>query len=253
MQSVYEVAMRSIPGTRAQQQDYAFYQAGPDRVFAVVCDGMGGMDEGFTASAVATEKIKEQYCCKNPAESYSSFFMRSVEIIDECVYSLKNTQGERLNAGTTIVAAVIEDDRLYWLSVGDSRLYLLRENEIVQVTRDHNYFLSLNQLAQENRIDRREYEYEAARGEALISYIGMGGVQIADINEIPFRLMHGDTVLLTSDGLSKALPDWEILRILSGSDVASALDSLIDRSVEYSAAFQDNTTCIAIRFCEEQS
>ena len=245
----YTVAMRSILGTRDEQQDCSFYHSEANRVFAVVCDGMGGMAGGQIASAVAIERLKELFFTKDEKEDFPSFFLRAVDILDESVVCLKNKNGSRLSAGTTIVSVVIENNNLFWLSVGDSRLYLLRGSEIVRVTRDHNYFMSLDQMKKENAIDQNSYEAESRKGEALISFIGMGGVDIMDINEKPFRLIKGDTVLLTSDGLYKALTDDEILNLLDENDTETALNNLINKSVEWSTTFQDNTTSIIIRCC----
>ena len=249
MEAKYQIAMKSISGTRDEQQDCSFYHIDKNHVFAVVCDGMGGMAKGQIASSMSVEKIKSLFFSKSETEDYPSFFLRSVDILDEHILSLKNDMGERLSTGTTIVAVAIENDKLFWLSVGDSRLYLLREQEIVQVTRDHNYFMNLEQMKKENNINQSQYDIESKKGEALISFIGMGGIQIMDINKKPFHLINGDTVLLTSDGLYKALTDAEILNILNNDNVETALSDLINRSVERSMVFQDNTTCIVIRYC----
>jgi protein phosphatase len=245
MKGLYKVAMKSIVGTRDEQQDCAYYKKSVNGVFAVVCDGMGGMVDGQIASTVTVEKTKELYLSKDTTESIPAFFFRIVDILDERVCSLKNSEGERLTAGTTIVAAVIENNNLYWLSVGDSRLYLLRGTEIVQVTRDHNNFLSPDYTNHESKGDGKR----ASNKELLVSFIGVGGVELMDYNEKPFTMVQGDTVLLTTDGLYKALPDDEIRRLLQkNDDIEVAVHDLIEQSTKQSKGFQDNTTCIAIRF-----
>jgi len=248
MEPKYHIAMKSIAGTRDEQQDSSFYHADKNYVFAVICDGMGGMDEGHIASFMTVEKIKSLYFAKNEFEDYPSFFLRIVDILDENVMFLKNCDGKRISSGTTIVTAAIEDDKLFWLSVGDSRLYLIRNNEIVQVTRDHNYFMDLNKLKKDNKINQNQYETESKKGDALISFIGMGGIQIMDINKQPFRLIKGDTVLLTSDGLYKALTNEEILILLKNDNIEISANNLMEKSVEKSMIFQDNTTFIVIRY-----
>jgi protein phosphatase len=248
MDTQYDAAVKSIIGTRGEQQDRAFCRAEGGCVFAAVCDGMGGMSEGHIASGITIEKIKALYDAKNGEEAAPAFFLRVVDILDESVVSLKNGEGGRLEAGTTITAVIIEGNKLFWLSVGDSRLYLLRGGEIAQVTRDHNYFLSLNQMKDGKQIDQAQYDAESRKGGALISFIGMGGVEIMDINEKPFILQQGDTALLTTDGLYKSLPDSEILRLLSGGGAETALNSLIEEATNRAAKFQDNTTCVVIRY-----
>ena len=245
--SKYEITMKSIIGTREEQQDCAFYSAKENSVIAMVCDGMGGLDGGALASKITIEKLNELYENKNPDEALPEFFLKSVDILDEIIFRLKNQDGEKLDAGTTLVAAAIEGDNLYWLSVGDSRLYILRGSEFVQVTRDHNYFLKLNQMIKEKEINEKQYESESARGDALISFIGVGGIEVMDINNTAFKLLHGDIILLSSDGLYKALEDEEIAHILQMPNIEESMENLIATSSEKAQRVQDNTTCIIIK------
>jgi protein phosphatase len=242
----YEVALRSVIGAREEQQDYAYAHTDGAAVFAVVCDGMGGMEGGRIAGLTAAKKLKELYFSKTDEESYPAFFLKSVDILDECVLMLQNDEGKYLCAGTTIVTIAIEDDKLYWLSVGDSRLYILRDNEIVQATRDHNYFLNLDQMVREESITKIRYESEKQKGEALISYIGIGGVQVMDINGEPFLLHPGDIVLLASDGLYGSLPDEEILQCLREGGAERAADALI-KPAGNGSRFWDNATFVVVK------
>ena len=244
----YNAAMKSVIGTREEQQDCAFQIVNDRQVLAIVCDGMGGHESGGLASIVTIEKFKELYEKKDPAEPFATFYLNTVDILDELVFHLKNEQGERLGAGTTFVAAAIDDDELSWLSVGDSRLYILRNDEFVQVTRDHNYFLRLEQMKQEKEISEDQYQAEAVKGESLISFIGMGGIEVMDINHSPFKLLSKDTVLLSTDGLYKALSDKEIMKCLRKETADDALTALISNVEAKAHQFQDNTTCVVIKY-----
>jgi len=244
----YTIAQQSIIGTREEQQDCCFAHCTENHAFAVVCDGMGGLGYGSKASAVAVAKLRELLAQVQAQEPMPAFFLRAVDILDECVVNLKDNKGEKCNAGTTIVATAIDYDKLYWLSVGDSRLYILRGNEIARVTRDHNYLLSLKKMKQDAEINTLQFNQEAKRGEALISYIGMGGVQIMDINETPFQLLPDDIVLLATDGLTKVLCDEEILAIMRGSELKQALSTLVEQATKKAIRSQDNTTCVAIQY-----
>jgi len=244
----YTVAMKSIIGTRDQQEDCAFCSSDEKKVVAAVCDGMGGHECGKLASTVTIEKFKDSLAKKDLAESFPNFYLALVDILDELVFNLKNQKGERLGAGTTLVSAAIVNSDLFWLSVGDSRLYILRDNELVQATRDHNYFLRLNKMKQENEISDNQYETEAAKGEALISFIGMGGIELMDINHAPFKLQPDDTILLSTDGLYKSLSDEEIKQCLRTDNVEDALTSLLGKVEAKACRFQDNTTCVIIKY-----
>ena len=253
MKASYITMMKSVIGTRDEQQDSAFQKVGNESAVAIVCDGMGGLESGKIASLSATEKFKELYEKKDPGEAFPSFFLKAVDILDEFVSHLKNADGERLGAGTTLTAVAIENDMLFWLSIGDSRLYILRGDELVQVTRDHNYFLRLDQMLKEQEINESKYQAEAARGEALISFIGMGGIEVMDLSNTPFQLLPNDTLLLTTDGLYKALSDEEIKQCLCITDIEEAVMTLINKASENARKAQDNTTCVIIRYNEEVS
>ena len=98
----------------------------------MVCDGMGGMDEGDRASRLAATQFAEDYAehyRKNGEgkwEGLPEYLEEEAVKLDKMVHELTNLQGVRLNSGTTIVATIFEEDRLTWLSVGDSRIYLIR-------------------------------------------------------------------------------------------------------------------------------
>lgn len=240
--------MKSIIGTRDEQQDFACLRLDDKKVFAVVCDGMGGHQNGGLASFTASETLLELYERKDPLEPYSVFFQNVVHVLDENVYGLKNDRGKKLGAGTTLVAAAVEGDELTWLSVGDSRLYILRKNECVQVTRDHNYLLELERLKQEKKITESKYEKELSKGESLISFVGMGGISIHDINLKPFVLSPQDTLLLSTDGLHGTLTKDEILLCLNQSDAQEAARELLDKVESKENKYQDNTTFIVIKY-----
>lgn len=243
------VGASSIIGTRKNQQDSIYTSCGSDMAIAVVCDGMGGMEGGELASQLAIQILSQEYE-ERENQQIPEFYRRAVVHMDNGVSSLMRKDGEAMNAGTTVVSAVIQDDKLYWLSVGDSRIYIIRGNEFEQVTRDHNYKLRLDNLLQEELISQEEYLSRIAKGEALISYIGMGNVTLMDINPIPFQLCDQDVILLCSDGLYKRLEDEEIQKIVCKElpNVDKAAQKLTQVVMEKTTGSQDNTSVILMQY-----
>ena len=111
--------------------------------------------------------------------------------------------------GSTLAAAVIKDDELYWVSVGDSRIYLYRRGEMTQLTTDHDYARELAREAALGNISPEEAATHPQR-QALTSYLGLPFLSEIDRNEDPIILEPGDRILLCSDGLYKTIPDEEI-------------------------------------------
>jgi protein phosphatase len=243
----FTVATRTAVGARDEQEDAYGAEVLPDSVLAVVCDGMGGLGHGAEASTLAVAELRRLCSEKSEEDSYPEFFLQAVNVLDQLVYRQKSATGDRLAGGTTLVAVVLTQDRLYWASVGDSRLYIMRGAELVQVTQDHNYFLTLNRLRDEGKIAPADYEVEAERGEALLSYLGMNGVKLIDINSEPFVLQPGDTLLLTTDGLYRALPFAEMAELLATGAAAEAAEALVSTALGKGHLRQDNITCTVIK------
>lgn len=248
-----ECGVSSQIGARQVQQDAAraedalqYLQHG--RLLAMMCDGMGGMNGGELASALCIEKMFNAYQTKGVNGNIPLFFHKLADEIDEAVYNLTDGEGESLNAGSTLTAVIVDGSRLYWVSVGDSRIYLKRGDEIVSVTVDHNYRMLLEEKVQNGDITREEADSDPNR-EALVSYMGVGGVQYIDLNPYPVELIDGDCVLLCSDGLYRTLEKDELMTIIDCfPEAQSAAEALTEAAVSKGRRNQDNTTAVLIRF-----
>ena len=202
---------------------------------------------GSAASAAAASCLIELFRQKSPEESIPDFFLNSIDILDEKVCSLTDENGEPSHAGTTISSVCISNGILYWMSVGDSRICILRGNDFEPATRDHNYRLLLNDMLASGVISQAEYQKEMPRAEALVSFIGKGGIDIMDINK-GFALENGDTVIIMSDGLYKNLSNDLIKHCLTDNpSVEAAATRLTVLSDEYSRGTSDNVSFIIIK------
>ena len=167
------------------------------------------------------------------------------------IYNLTDDKGRPMHSGSTLTSVIIEGSDLYWVSVGDSRIFIKRSNEMMCVTEDHNYGTILDKKARRGQISREEAAADPERA-ALVSYMGIGGVPYIDINPYPFPLMNGDTVLLCSDGLYRALSEPEMLRIISSYDnnMQQAAEALTAAAIAKGKRHQDNTTAVLVKYCE---
>lgn len=251
-----ETLVRSATGNRQYQQDAAYITPSKvlaankkTRVMAIVCDGMGGMADGGKASQTAIQMMVQgfQNIEKLPEVNIPAFFQQGIVTIDKTIYTFPKENGR--GSGTTMVACIVEDNRLYWASVGDSRIYILRGNQMQQVTRDHNYWLKLQE-----KVAAGEMTYEEAcrhkQKEALISFLGMGNVSLMDINTTPFELQFGDVVMLCSDGITKTLSDERIKQIITADAVRpdQKAEALVEAATHTNAHSQDNTTVALIHY-----
>ena len=238
--------LKSFIGTREEQQDFAFVGECPDGIFSVLCDGMGGHRGGATASKTAVKQFVELAQNKKSG-NIPDFYIRSVRMTNELIFNLKDKYGKRLNAGTTIVSVIISDKNLFWLSAGDSRLYIFRNGEIKQITKDHNYSLVLKEQFEKNLISESEYAKKKLKGGALVSYLGTSKLNYIDINLQPLVLKNNDIILLTSDGLYKCLTDDMISYFLSKQNIHLAATKMIEAVKGKNENSIDNTTFVLIK------
>ncbi len=247
----FELSVCSVLGDREEQQDGFGYKLRSDEGLVVVCDGMGGHSGGKLASSVSVNTIINNYIQSYPVSNIYNFLLTCVELADTKVASLTDESGCSLRAGSTVVAIVIRGHSLHWVSVGDSRIYLFRDDELVQATHDHTYQNLLDEQKARGEIDPEQYRVKSAKGDALISFLGANGLPRIDINKTPFTLQKGDRILLVSDGLYKLISDEEIRRILSNfnsvSDATNALEAKAQRASKNNAASRDNMTVSVIK------
>lgn len=207
----------SVSGTRPYQEDCLMYQVLDDGILGVVCDGMGGLSHGERASACAVDGLLE-YFQNRPRdfENMGPYWEEALKSLDDHVSSLKGKDGRPLQGGTTMVAVFLHDNLLSYASAGDSMIYVINDKECKALVRMHNYRMILEQHFKEGRMTEEEFNRQAARGEALISYLGMGGINVWDCSDKPYQLQDGDCVLLCSDGLYKVLSQPQIQSIVAG-------------------------------------
>ena len=247
-------------GNRKYQQD-AEYVSGSrkiagnrkTRVFAAVCDGMGGMADGGRASSTAIHMFREGFekIEKEPNIQIPTFFRQGIRSVDAVISQFPKEAGK--GSGTTLVAVIAENNRLYWASVGDSRIYILRGRDMIQVTRDHNYMLRLQQMVDNGQMTLQEAQAKKQK-EALISFLGIGNVTLMDINEQPFEMQFGDIVLLCSDGITKTLPDDQIRDIIKNDAVSMKEKAkiLVEAAVRGNTHSQDNTSVAILQYVETE-
>jgi protein phosphatase len=244
-------------GDRSEQQD-SFGFSDPDDsalaahagVAAVVADGMGGLANGAAASSAAVQAFLKAYAAKRPEESIPDALLRSIRAANQAVLTIWHRNGDRESLGSTLAAVALHENWLYWVSAGDSRVYILRAGQITRLTNDHNYAADLEVQVGRGRISREEASHHPDR-EALTSYLGLENLPHIDRSVRAFAVEPGDCVLICSDGLYRALSEQEIAAALE-KDARRTCETLVERALAKHVTGQDNITTMALR-CREDS
>jgi protein phosphatase len=205
----------------------------------VVADGMGGHAAGEVASELAIHIFEEAAITRADPEALERAVLDSNSAIIEAAREGRGAAG----MGTTLTAAIIEDDLLLIAQVGDSRAYLLQGQQLRQVTRDHSL---VEQLVSTGHITREEARVHPNRS-VITRALGSDEDLQPDIYEM--RVKEGDRLLLCSDGLSSMLDTATLFRLLADNpDPQAAADALVDAANE--AGGHDNITVIVVNIDE---
>lgn len=241
------IEARTHIGGREEQQDMAYYYVDRHRAFIVVCDGMGSTDEGGEAAEMTINSFRDSFkqFKQSGGGDVPEFLHKTMRTADKLV---RKSFSDRAT-GTTVVAAYIHNRRIYWISVGDSRLYLVTDGCLEQQTRDHNYRLRLDERLAEGLITQEKYNSSLGKADALISYIGYGNVKLFDYTENGINLAPGSSVLLTTDGMFRVLDNDSIESIAADKKIGTAAkaDRLLDATLHaLDVSLQDNTTFVLV-------
>lgn len=241
-------------GARNEQQDSFGFSAFDDVEFvshagflSVVADGMGGLALGKDSSATAVRTFLATYEAKEPAEKISAVMDRGLHAANRAVNRQAAAAGVEGEAGTTLVAVVIHDGKLYRVAAGDSRIYLYRQGNLRQLTTDYNYGRILDRMVKKGEISATEADSHPSRA-ALTSYLGKQELDDYDQPaDPPLELIPGDKILLASDGLFGFLPEEEIVRLLA-ADPQPAAEALVQATIERQSPYQDNITVAVLGY-----
>lgn len=231
-------------GTRNHQQDYCVYSAKRNEFAAIVCDGMGGLQGSAQAAKIAAKAWISLY--EKGFSNFPAFAEEAAAEMDRAVQDCKNA------GGTTAAAIWIKGNQLHWMSIGDSKIYIARSGALASATREHNYQLVLDARLKRHEITEKEYKRELAKGASLVSYIGKGQMPLIDISQEALTLRDGDTVLVCSDGLYKALSESKIEQVLASyaGDFETITSYLLDLTAR-STRIRDNITMVAVRYHDQ--
>lgn len=213
-------------------------------VLAVVADGMGGLSNGAEVSGIVVAMFKELFSRltleRDDAQELLYMVFESHKAAKEYIKSIGGDM-----SGSTVVAVIINDNKLHFVSVGDSRIYLLRKGKLLILNRDHVYATELDIKAAWGDISIQESIMDAERN-SLTNYIGMDEIKEIDYNRIPISLTAGDKLLLMSDGVFGTLSEDEIVAAVDGCSPSAGASNLEAAVLAHNKPGQDNFTAVIV-------
>lgn len=240
--NVFQVSRRGGRETNEDRMGYCFTQEAG--LFALA-DGMGGHPEGEVAAQLALQTLAalfQQQALPELADP-ARFLQDSIGIAHEQLLRYAANKGLSDTPRTTIVACILQGRQAWWAHCGDSRLYLVREDQLIARTRDHSYAELQEALGRGGEFVNRN---------VLFTCLGSPGKPMIDCQG-PLTLEPGDRALLCSDGLWGSVEDAEIVARLAVQPVAEAVPDLVEQALRRAGERSDNVTVLAVEWEGEGS
>lgn len=216
----YDVASGISQGARSYQEDAitADFPVGAEAGFVVLADGMGGHAAGDVASKIVLTEVyselKFHFADVEAFESRAPEILRGVvDLANETLRQHSRTHPETEGMGATLVVPALLENRLWWISVGDSPLFLFRNGKLVQLNEDHSMAPQIDMMVQAGLLDAETAATHPDRN-CLVSVLMGAKIARIDCPAKPFELMAGDIVVCSSDGL-QYLTNAQIEKLLA--------------------------------------
>lgn len=219
------IAGKTDIGLQREHNEDCFYISpllNTNTQWCVVCDGMGGANAGQVASHIAADFIR-QYITDNYGNGLQvpELLTNAIVGANAQIYIDSKENKEHEGMGTTVVVAFFENGVVTIAHVGDSRAYLIAENQIAALTNDHSMV--------QNLIDDGKISEEEAKNHPQKNIItrAVGVSPTVDIDVTQRSVNQTEILLLCTDGLSGMVDDREILQIVSQNSIAQCPDALV--------------------------
>ena len=230
-----------IIGTREKQDDSFATSIMPYGVMAIVADGIGGYINGNLASKIAVETYLDEFERRNATDNISYYFQTSAVLSNG---RIRDEFGEA-KGGTTAVAVVLAEGKMYWTSVGDSNIAVIRNRRLIEINRKENVKNWLEDQYLAGAINK-----EAAMGgpmdKRLVNYLGYDGFKKASESDRPILLKKKDQRLIYYDGV-EVIGQIELENIMSRKGTAQKKAEMIMEAIENKKVnSKDNSTIIIL-------
>ncbi len=242
-----EYAKVSALGDRQDNQDRGAIVVADDAAMLLVFDGMGGHSDGARAAETALKVVQDMFTSTPlPILDPQGFLYGVLARAHDAVVALGRELAVDFRPRATCAICLVQESGSFWAHIGDSRIYLVRNNKVLQRSRDHSH---VEVLIQEGAISEEEAQDHPMRN--FVECCLGGDAPVPDMTITPkLRLEPGDVLLVCSDGLWSGLGDNDMATIgLPGENkLADNLKSLSLKALNANSPYSDNTTGAALRW-----
>ena len=239
------MSLKQISAASAAKTRTATGRRPDDAVWGAVCDGMGGARGGRLASTMAVDALQQAIEAgideAHTPQAGRALLESAVEQANRSVYEKARGTPSLSGMGTTVVCALVRGGLAQYVHVGDSRIYLFRNNKLLQLTKDHSM---VQEMVEQGALTEEEAQNHP-RKNLITRALGVGRDVEADFSEK--EVSPRDILLLCSDGLSNVVTDQELLyEVIHGGEAVTCCERLLDIALKRGAP--DNVTAVLIQY-----
>ena len=217
------------------QDRFLIKEYSDDAILLAVADGAGGAPAGQQASGQVMERIN---VFQPDSQTPQEHLVKLMQAADQRIFGEVEKEPDLRGMGSTLTAAFVRGQSLFWAHVGDSRLYLFREDELTQITEDDTM---AGFLLAEGEITKEEARVHPGRN-FLFDFIGCGKFE-EETGTLSLR--KNDLILLTTDGLHDKITEETVVSILSTNNgLEEKLNALVSAALE--ASGKDDLTVVGV-------
>lgn len=244
-----EYAKQSLLGKRKDNQDRVAIAVGEEAALLMVFDGMGGHSDGAIAAETALAAVRKVFeNTPQPIFDPQGFLYLAVSAAHEATVGVGRELDVDHRPRATCAICLVQDDSCYWVHVGDSRIYLLRDQAVEHVTRDHSHVEVLIHEGVISRVEALEHPMRNYVESCLGGDDALPGITVSRKR----RLQPGDVLLLCSDGLWSGLTDEQIIDLAyqTATPFTTVLKVMCDLAIKNNGRRADNTSVAALRWLD---
>jgi len=254
----FEIAGDQIDGARDYQEDaflttYIDDDSGGDSrssALVIMADGMGGHAAGNIASNLVASTFNKSFTGEFGKDEAPNILRSSLLISNRALKESVRETPALDGMGCTMVTAALSKGKIFWVSVGDSHLYLIRDRELIKKNEDHSYGGYLDRM----KAQGIDVEAEAGLSRNMLMS-AMTGDEIAEVDcpDTGFQLLAGDRIIIASDGLDTLSPGAIIQTSTWSSTPKECVRALLKAVDDENKPRQDNTTVIVVDVMEQSA
>lgn len=237
-------------GKRKKQEDYFASRSFKDGYICVVADGIGGESGGELASKMCVKAFLNHLKTNQTMEDFKTLFLNALFCANEAIKHHVAHEPRFKNMGTTFCALFISEKRAFWVSVGDSIIYLLRNGVLKRLNEEHLEVGEINQKLLKGEISQKEFDFYPNK-HIITSALSGEEIELIDISSRFFKVKDGDLFMVASDGLhTLAKDDLTVTCELEGDcDLA---EKIVQKIKMRDKKNQDNVTLITIKTTQQE-